>query len=447
MADKYQELVSGGPLTGVAKSLGLPQPPHLRRHKTGGPLLGNDTVLVTGTGADADAIAAQLGEWDLNVRRDEAGDDKVGAIVVVVTESERPTDLQAPVLAAAKHLRKLDKGGRLVVISRAQDENLDPALNATRAGVEGLVRSMGHEVRGGSTANGILVHDGVAATAPSVIASLNFFLSGRSAFVDGQFLRVTSEQGSLPEDWDKPLAGKVAAVTGAARGIGAAIARLMSENGAEIIAIDVPAAGESLAKVANEIGGLALQLDITAEDAGKQIADTAAKRYGKLDIVVHNAGITRDKMLANMDEAKWASVIAVNLDAQLRMNEQLLAHEAFQNSPRIVTMSSTSGIAGNRGQTNYATTKAGVIGMVTATAERMAGLGGNINAIAPGFIETEMTAAIPFATRQVARRLNSLQQGGRPEDVAQAIIFMVSDGGLGVNGHVMRVCGQNMVGA
>lgn len=447
MADKYQEMVTGGPLTGVAKSLGLPQPPHLRRHTPGGPLLGNDKVLVAGEGADADAIAAQLGEWDLNVRRGQAGDDKVGAIVLVLTEANHPKELQEPVLAAAKHLRKLDKGGRIVVLSRAQDPSLDAALNATRAGVEGLVRSMGHEVRGGSTANGILVHDGVSATAPSVLASLHFFLSGRSAFVDGQFLRVTSEKGSLPEDWDAPLAGKVAAVTGAARGIGAAIARVMRDNGAEIIAIDVPAAGEALATVANEVGGLALQLDITSEDAGNRIAEAAAKRFGKLDIVVHNAGITRDKMLANMDEAKWGSVIAVNLDAQLRMNEQLLAHEAFQESPRIVTMSSTSGIAGNRGQTNYATTKAGVIGMVTATAERIAGMGGNINAIAPGFIETEMTAKIPFATRQVARRLNSLQQGGQPRDVAEAISFMVSDGALGVNGHVMRVCGQNMVGA
>ncbi|MBW9127425.1 SDR family NAD(P)-dependent oxidoreductase, partial [Agrobacterium pusense] len=133
-----------------------------------------------------------------------------------------------------------------------------------------------------------------------------------------------------------------------------------------------------------------------------------------LDIVVHNAGITRDKMLANMDEAKWGSVIAVNIEAQLTMNEQLLKHEAFQKSPRIASMASTSGIAGNRGQTNYATSKAGVIAMVEATADRIASMGGNINAVAPGFIETDMTAAIPFVNRQVARRVNSLQQGGQP---------------------------------
>ena len=453
MADKYQELVTGGPLTGVAKSLGLPQPPHLRRHKPGDPLLKNDKVLVTGSGSDADAVAKQLGDWDLNVRRDQAGDDKVGAIVVVVTEAARPKDLQEPVLNAAKHLRKLDKGGRFIVISRAKAEHgegsgsaEDVAVNAARGGAEGLVRSMGHEVRGGSTANGILVHDGVDVTAPSVVASLHFFLSGRSAFVDGQFLTVSSDAGEIPADWDKPLAGKVAAITGSARGIGAAIARQMKADGADVIVIDVPPAGDALAKVANELGGLALQLDITAEDAGNRIADAAKQRFGKLDIVVHNAGITRDKMLANMDEAKWGSVIAVNIEAQLTMNEQLLAHEAFQNSPRIATMSSTSGIAGNRGQTNYATSKAGVIGMVEATADRVATMGGNINAVAPGFIETDMTASIPFVNRQVARRVNSLQQGGQPGDVAQAISFLVSDRALGVNGEVLRVCGQNIVG-
>lgn len=449
MADKYQELVNGGPLTGVAKSLGLPQPPYLRRHKAGDPLLKNEKVLVTGSGADADAVAKQLEDWGLQVRRDQAADDKIGAIVVVVTEANRPKELQGPVLAAAKHLRKLDKGGRFVTISRAKAEHgeeIDPAVNAARGGVEGLVRSMGHEVRGGSTANGILVHDGVGVTAPSVIASLHFFLSGRSAFIDGQFLTVSSDAGEIPADWDKPLAGKVAAVTGSARGIGAAIARQMKADGADVIVIDVPPAGDALAKVANELGGLALQLDITSEDAGNRIADAAKQRFGKLDIVVHNAGITRDKMLANMDEAKWGSVIAVNIEAQLNMNEQLLAHEAFKNSPRIATMSSTSGIAGNRGQTNYATSKAGVIGMVEATAERIAGLGGNINAVAPGFIETDMTAAIPFVNRQVARRVNSLQQGGRPGDVAQAIAFLTSDRALGINGRVLRVCGQNIVG-
>jgi 3-oxoacyl-[acyl-carrier protein] reductase len=140
-------------------------------------------------------------------------------------------------------------------------------------------------------------------------------------------------------------------------------------------------------------------------------------------------------------------VIGVNIAAQLRINEELLASEHFRSAPRIVSVASTSGIAGNRGQTNYAASKGGVIGMVRATAPLLAERGGSINAVAPGFIETEMTARIPFATREVARRLNSLQQGGRPEDVAEAIAFLASDAAGGISGEVLRVCGQNLVGA
>ena len=169
-------------------------------------------------------------------------------------------------------------------------------------------------------------------------------------------------------------------------------------------------------------------------------------RYGRLDIVVHNAGITRDKLLANMDNAKWDSVIAVNIASQLRMNEAFLASSDFATNPRIISVASTSGIAGNRGQTNYAASKAGVIGMVRSTAPLLAERGGTVNAVAPGFIETDMTAKIPFATREVARRLNSLQQGGRPIDVAEAIAFFAQPAAAGVTANVLRVCGQNLVG-
>jgi 3-oxoacyl-[acyl-carrier protein] reductase len=236
-------------------------------------------------------------------------------------------------------------------------------------------------------------------------------------------------------------------VTGAARGIGAAIARTLYRDGATLVLVDIPAAGDHLAQVANEVHGTALQLDISRADAGQRIIDHAVERHGRLDIVIHNAGITRDKLLANMDQGRWNSVIAVNIAAQLRINEALLASEHFRNSPRIVSVASTSGIAGNRGQTNYAASKGGVMGMVRATAPLIAGQGGSINAVAPGFIETEMTARIPFATREVARRLNSLQQGGRPGDVAEAIAFLASDAAGGISGEVLRVCGQNLVGA
>lgn len=446
MTDKYTQFVSRGLGRDIAKKLGLPQPVELRRYRPGQPLI-EGPILVQGAGAGADELAAALLAWDLDVRRHAVPREKLGAIILVLDEAARPEDLERPVLTAAASLRDLAAGGRVVTISRSAAEAADPAAAAARQGVDGLLRSLAKELRAGATGNGIVLADGARTTSPGTLGALRFFLSGRSAFVDGQFLTVTSDAGELPADPEKPLSGKVAAVTGAARGIGAAIARTLHRDGASVIVIDIPAAGDHLAAVANEVHGTALQLDITREDAGQRIIDHAVQRHGRLDIVVHNAGITRDKLLANMDQSRWSSVIGVNIAAQLRINDSLLASEHFRTSPRIVSVASTSGIAGNRGQTNYAASKGGVMGMVRATAPLLAEHGGSINAVAPGFIETEMTAKIPFATREVARRLNSLQQGGRPGDVAEAIAFLASDAAGGISGEVLRVCGQNLVGA
>ncbi|MEO9139159.1 MAG: SDR family oxidoreductase, partial [Jatrophihabitans sp.] len=164
--------------------------------------------------------------------------------------------------------------------------------------------------------------------------------------------------------------------------------------------------------------------------------------------LVHNAGITRDKLMANMKPAQWDSVIAVNLESQLAINAALLDSEQLNDQSRVVCLSSTTGFSGNRGQTNYGATKAGVIGLVRASAASFAGHGAStINAIAPGFIDTEMTAKMPFATREVARRLSSLNQAGLPVDVAEAVSWLSSPGAGGINGQVLRVCGQNLVGA
>jgi 3-oxoacyl-[acyl-carrier protein] reductase len=446
MTDKYTQLVTKGVGRDIARKLGLPQPVVLRRHKPGQPLL-TGPVLVQGTGTGADELAAALLSWDLDVRRHAVPKEKLGAIILVLDELSRPEDLARPVLTAATSLRDLAPNARVITVSRAAADAENPAAAAARQGVDGLLRSLAKELRAGATANGILLAGGAGTTSPSTLGALRFFLSGRSAFVDGQFLTVGSAEGNLPADAEKPLAGKVAVVTGAARGIGAAIARTLHRDGATVVAVDIPAAGDHLAAVANEVHGTALQLDISREDAGQRIIDHAVERHGRLDIVIHNAGITRDKLLANMDQGRWDSVIAVNIAAQLRINEALLASEHFRNSPRIVSVASTSGIAGNRGQTNYAASKGGVMGMVRATAPLIGTHGGSINAVAPGFIETEMTAKIPFATREIARRLNSLQQGGRPGDVAEAIAFLASDAAGGISGGVLRVCGQNLVGA
>src|SRR5690606_22046444 len=175
--------------------------------------------------------------------------------------------------------------------------------------------------------------------------------------------------------------------------------------------------GADLSAVANRIGGNALQLDVTAADAGKTLVEYFSERFGKLDIVVHNAGITRDKKLVNMDDARWDSVLSVNLLSQLASNDELLASDVLGDGARFIGVSSVAGIGGNLGQTNYATSKAGVIGMVDVTAPEIAERGYTFNAVAPGFIETQMTAAIPVMIREPARRLSSLAQGGQPVDV------------------------------
>ncbi|WP_138442788.1 3-oxoacyl-ACP reductase [Sinomonas susongensis] len=457
MTDTYTAFVSRGWGRDIAKRLGLPQPVELRRYRPGAPLLPGPALLV-GSGPSAEAVASALTEWGVEVRREGAPDGgasrpddgakapKLGAIILMLEGIERPEDLSAPVLAAGQAVRSLAPSGRVVTLSRRASTQDEPAVAAARQGVEGILRSLAKELRAGATGNGILLAEDVTADAPSVIGALRFLLSGRSAFVDGQFLTVGSSAGELPSDPERPLEGKIAVVTGAARGIGAAIARTLARDGAKVVLVDVPAAGESLAKVANEVRGTALQLDITRQDAGERILAHAVGRYGRLDVVVHNAGITRDKLLANMDAARWDSVIAVNLAAQLRINEALLGSDGLGEGLHIVSVSSTSGLAGNRGQTNYAASKAGVVGMVRSTAARLAARGGTANAVAPGFIETEMTARIPFATREVARRLNSLQQGGQPQDVAEAIAFLASDAAAGITGNILRVCGQNLVG-
>ena len=450
MTDKYTQLVSHGLGKDVAKRLGLPQPVVLRRYQPGAPLV-TGPVLVSGDSAGADDLATTLLGWGLDVRRNALPKEKLGAIVLVLDAVQHPEDLGKPVLTAGASLRDLAPNGRVVTISRTSQSAGNPASAAARQGIDGLLRSLAKELRAGATANGILLDEHLdehlATTSPSALGALRFFLSGRSAYVDGQFLTVRSTSGSLPNDADKPLAGKVAVVTGAARGIGAAIARTLHRDGAKIVAVDIPAAGDHLAAVANEVRGTALQLDISRDDAGHRIIEHAVERHGRLDIVVHNAGITRDRLLANMDEARWRSVISVNIAAQLRINEALLASEHFKDSPRIVSVASTSGIAGNRGQTNYGASKGGVIGMVRSTAALLEPFGGTINAVAPGFIETEMTAKMPFAIREAARRLNSLKQGGQPQDVAEAIAFLASEAAGGISGEVLRVCGQQLVGA
>ena len=456
-ADYYLSLVNTPFANRIAKQLGLPRPAELRRYQAGGPLVPGP-ILVMGEGSGADLLAAALLRWGQDVRRHPATGQSHGAVVVALDTIETPADLAEPLLELGAALRGLTPGGRVVTISRSPAGVSGAGVSgiaqaSARHAVFGAVRSLARELRGGATANGIVLHGDVPADAPGALRTLEFFLSGKSAYVDGQFVDVQAPGAlgaSLECIWtpaEHSLAGKVAVVTGAARGIGAATVNVLRREGATVIAVDVPAASGLLAEVANRKGATALQLDITAEDAGARITSVAAKRFGALDIFVHNAGITRDKLFVNMTADRWRSVMAVNLEAQLAINQVLVESETFAQDGRIICVASTSGIAGNKGQGNYAASKAGVIGMVESTARQLAGSGRTINAVAPGFIETEMTANIPLLTREVARRLSSLQQGGLPGDVAETIGFLAAGNDAEINGQVVRVCGQHLVGA
>jgi 3-oxoacyl-[acyl-carrier protein] reductase len=207
---------------------------------------------------------------------------------------------------------------------------------------------------------------------------------------------------------------------------------VLARDGADVITVDMPGTGADV------------ELDITSAEAPEAFVKLAGKG---IDILVHNAGITRDKTLGRMKDDVWDSVIDVNLASEERINEALLAADKINAGGRIVCVSSLSGIAGNAGQTNYATSKAGVAGMVQFTAPELAPKKITINAVAPGFIETQMTAAMPFAIREAGRRMNSMSQGGLPVDVAETIAWFAQPASGGLTGNVVRVCGQSLLGA
>jgi 3-oxoacyl-[acyl-carrier protein] reductase len=418
MADRYQQFADSPPGRFMVRRLGLPQPIPLRR----GPAFVDAPALVGGRGRLVEPVRRVLASCGI-AQADDA--PSYGALVFDATGIEGVSDLRTAYEFFHPVIRSLAPSGRLVVLGSGE--------GVAQRALEGFVRSAGKEVRHGATAQ--LVY---AAPDADIESTLRFLLSGRSAYVSGQVIRVAAAVPNPPADWERPLAGKVAAVTGASRGIGAAIAEVLARDGADLVCIDVPAQGEDLAAVANRLGGSSLQLDIMSDRAPAAIADRGA------DIVVHNAGITRDKTLARMSEDQWDSVLAVNLASIERINEALLAAGDVE---RIVCVSSVSGIAGNRGQVNYATSKAGVIGVVEELARGLAKRQSTINAVAPGFIETQMTAAMPLATREAGRRMNSLAQGGLPVDVAETVAWMASPGSAGVNGNVVRVCGQSLIGA
>ena len=447
-SDFVSQVITSAPGSFLAKQFGLPAPVNLRRFRAGDPALAG-SLLIGGDGRLAEPLRIALAD-DYDIVGNNLGGrwaDTFSGLVFDATGITDPAGLRGLFEFFTPLLRNLGPSARVVVLGSTPDEVSDTGEHIAQRSLEGFTRSLAKELRDGATA--ALVYVSPAASGGSGCEStMRFILSAKSAYVDGQVFRVGAANALAPADWDKPLAGTVGIVTGAARGIGATIAEVFARDGAHVVAIDVENSAQALDQTAARVGGTALPLDVTAPDAVERIAAHLREHHGgHADILVNNAGITRDKLLVNMDDGRWDSVIAVNLLAPLRLTEGLVSSGCIGSGGRVIGLSSMAGIAGNRGQTNYAATKAGMIGITEALAPSLAEKGITINAVAPGFIETAMTATIPLATREVGRRLNSLYQGGQPVDVAETIAYFASPASNAVTGNVIRVCGQSMLGA
>jgi 3-oxoacyl-[acyl-carrier protein] reductase len=240
------------------------------------------------------------------------------------------------------------------------------------------------------------------------------------------------------------LGGRVALVTGAAQGIGKAVALLLARNGADIVVSDIKL--EKAEEAANEIKSigrkaLAVKGDVANWNDVERMVEVILEKFAKIDILVNNAGITRDKLILRMTEEDWDAVLDVNLKGTFHCTKAVVRHMAKQRSGKIVNIASVVGEMGNAGQANYSASKAGVIGLTKTIAREFAQRGININAIAPGYIETPMTEVLPEKAKEELKKLIPMERLGKPEDVAEAVLFLVSEESNYITGQVLNVNG------
>ncbi len=450
MSDLLMKL-NRNPLTGkLTRMAGLPDPVTLVRADGGyepAPFKGKRIVLArTAHGYAATAVEQILLNGGASVETKAA--DSIDILVFDGTGCSTLDDMRVLYDTFHPLMRSMARNARVLMLAAVPHEQDDPVAAALARGIEGFSRSAGKELgKRGTTVNLAYVARDAVDRLGGVV---RFFCGPQTTYVSGQALHVAASvkslQGALPA-LSKVLDGRIALVTGAAGGIGAATAARLAQEGARVVCLDVAAAADALHQTCSRVGAIPLMLDITAAEAPAQLGQFLQSRFGGVDIVVHNAGITRDRTLGKMSESEWDKVMAVNFKSIVAIDAMLLEQRLLRDEGRVVCLSSISGVAGNFGQTNYALTKAALIGYVNAQSRKLAARGICVNAVAPGFIETAMTGKMPFMTRELGRRLNAVQQGGLPRDVAEAITFLCTPGALGVSGQTLRVCGQGLVGA
>ncbi len=431
--------------------------------------MANETVAVVGRSSSTliEELKMTLSSEGAKIIDGREDAEPLSAIVCDGTSLSRVDELGTLFDTIKPRLRSLRSSGRILILGRSKVacHNLEEA--ATAAALQGFVKSLAKELgKRGITCN-LLTVPSQETPFSRLLWPLVFFLSPASAYVSGQVLSLSEfrksdesdpSQGNLAHslttsnNWTQVLSGKVALVTGAAGGIGEAICRRLASEGARVIGLDRPADRQALETLMKDIGGIAFAHDLVATGSIQHIVSRIETEIGSLDILVHNAGITRDKTLARMPRDYWDDVLNVNLLAPMELTSALVLSDSglirlMGPGGRLIFISSIGGIAGNVGQTNYAAAKAGLIGYTEALARKVEGREITVNAIAPGFIETQMTNKMPLGIREVARRLNALGQGGHPDDVANAVFFLSAPAARGISGVVLRVCGLNMIGA
>jgi len=337
-------------------------------------------------------------------------------------------------------VKKTRSNGKVLIYSVQPELLEDVPYSTFQRALEGITRSLAKELGGrGTTVNLLKLPPNAELNNYSI--SQQFFTSGRSAFVSGQAISLNDARPSSGK-----LSEKICVVTGGAGGIGSATVKRLASEGTTVIIADIPQMEEKAKSLISDSVSF-LGADLTDETARKKLLQTIKEKHGHIDILINNAGVTRDKTLKNMPEHYWDKLIAINLTAVINLTEDALKMGLIPEGGRIINTSSISGIAGNFGQTNYTATKAALIGYGAKRSETLKEKGITINAIAPGYIETEMVKTMPLMTRILAERLTSLAQAGKPEDIAEAMAFLAHPGSQAINGQVLRVCGGSFLGA